>query len=683
MKKILILLLVLCVQTVFAQDAISTDSVTYADLQLIARPGSKSVMLRWAPASATVWRAGNAKGYMLERMEMTESGAQSGFVSLGHIKPYTREQWKTQANLDDDYVKAMAQTLFSKAPVPESQNDLMAWKEMAEQEQSLYVMAVLSADLSKGAAEAGGLFFEDKTIESGKTYAYRLFVPDLETTVDTALLIVDSGMAMATPSVEGFRGFGADGKVELYWARQQNAARFSAYHVERSADGGRHFDRITSKPLFVSGKAVADNMYTDSVDMVTSYQYRIIGITPFGDEGQPSSVVEVKARKVNQAMGATGLKAEGDMSKVEIQWNLVSETAHNAGFVVMRALDANGPFVPLHEGLLPKSARSFTDKNPVAMMPNFYRVHAVNNENAFSYSETTLALIRDEEPPAAPIGLTGLIDSSGKVSLAWELGKEADLKGYRVYRANRENDVYIQLTPEPLPGNFFVDTVTMQSLNEVVYYRISAVDHNYNHSAYSTVLALKRPDLIAPAAPAIRDYLVDQKAVWITWYPSSSSDVAEHMLQRKEVQENAGWETVSRLDGTSDSFRDTTVLLQKRYQYRVLAQDDAGNQSISRPIQVWTVDNGLRKGISDFTGNIEKDQRQSLLSWRYDAEGDYRFVVYRAEGDGALKSYKSLPAGQMEFSDVLRKSGQYKYAVKVLFADGGESRLSEPVLIEL
>jgi hypothetical protein len=60
---------------------------------------------------------------------------------------------------------------------------------------------------------------------------------------------------------------------------------------------------------------------------------------------------------------------------------------------------------------------------------------------------------------------------------------------------------------------------------------------------------------------------------------------------------------------------------------------------------------------------------------------ELRFVVYRSFNKGGLLTYESVEASKSSFIDKNLQSGEYEYAVKAVYQDGGESPLSEQVKI--
>jgi hypothetical protein len=95
-------------------------------------------------------------------------------------------------------------------------------------------------------------------------------------------------------------------------------------------------------------------------------------------------------------------------------------------------------------------------------------------------------LFRDRVPPAAPSGLTAAA-ATGSISLAWAYGAEADLAGYRVYRAATAAGPYVRIGGRLLPRPALVDTTAPAGVQS--FYLVRAVDSSGNVGAASPPLA--------------------------------------------------------------------------------------------------------------------------------------------------------------------------------------------------
>ncbi len=139
---------------------------------------------------------------------------------------------------------------------------------------------------------------------------------------------------------------------------------------------------------------------------------------------------------------------------------------------------------PLNQQPLAKTA--FTD-SPLEFGKE--RCYCVRTLKAFGAlqeeSEPTQAACitpRDTYPPAAPKGLTAVVNS-GVVSLIWDPNGEKDLEGYFVLRGEAPDGTLQPLTRDPIHETTFNDTTAKPGSRYV--YAIVAVDKAGNASAQS------------------------------------------------------------------------------------------------------------------------------------------------------------------------------------------------------
>src|SRR5690606_31891678 len=109
------------------------------------------------------------------------------------------------------------------------------------------------------------------------------------------------------------------------------------------------------------------------------------------------------------------------------------------------------------------SVRQYLDEAPIRFKSNFYTIIAADSLGNENQSLVAMAVLSDYTPPGKPTDLMGEVDTLGVVSLAWKLGPEEDLMGYRVYRSNHPDQSFIQITTEPIAGNFYMDTIALNT----------------------------------------------------------------------------------------------------------------------------------------------------------------------------------------------------------------------------
>ena len=298
-----------------------------------------------------------------------------------------------------------------------------------------------------------------------------------------------------------------------------------------------------------------------------------------------------------------------------------------------------------------------------------------------------MALWRDETPPAQPVHLAGLVDTTGIVSLVWKWGEEVDLLGYRVYWSNAPNREFYQLTNKPVKGSVFLDSISMRTTSEKVYYKVVAVDFNMNPSKPSKILEIQRPDRIAPMSPLLSNYQAFSDSIQLTWQPSPSKDVVAHRLLRKEQGQPKYQVLTTIVDSEQTSFTDQTVERGKTYEYAMTAIDDANLYApISRPFILTALNGKKRKRIVDLSGQVDESDGTFQLTWTYRSTGNFKFLVLRnAHDDKGWQVEATLPGNQFNYRDqqLYRSPNGFRYALKVVYADGGESPLSNEVQLNI
>jgi hypothetical protein len=101
----------------------------------------------------------------------------------------------------------------------------------------------------------------------------------------------------------------------------------------------------------------------------------------------------------------------------------------------------------------------------------------------------TWSWVYDTSPPATPIGLGAVRENANDVRTNWLPNPDADLAGYKVYRATSQGGPYTSLTPSPITSTQFLDTTIPQGTT-TVWYQISAFDITGNESARSAAVSV-------------------------------------------------------------------------------------------------------------------------------------------------------------------------------------------------
>ncbi|MDV3307968.1 MAG: hypothetical protein LOY03_04030 [Cyclobacteriaceae bacterium] len=653
-------------------DTIYLVTVSYGD----------SVVLRWAPGSAHLWKVAARNGYRIERKKLGERDYR--VVTNSPLKPYSLSEWKRRTDTTNVHVATAAQVMLGTVMMKPQEAVSFSQKLLAsEEERNRLALALYCAEFSIQAGNGLAFRWVDRDIERDASYYYRVSVvpePNPVTVVPGVAKQKVADTYKPTPVMDVVAE-GRDGEIEIRWDKGDNDRKFSGYFVERSEDG-KTFNALNEVPF----KTIEDERLGTEhvyVDQVTGYgkvyHYRVRGITSFADYGAYSEIVKAETRDLNAPAPPSVIRVESlDEKRVKVTWTDNPVAPDHAGYFIGRGRSIHGPFEKLNTAPLNTSVREYVDEGAIPHGPNFYTVIAVDRSGNENMSVVGMAVLKDYTPPVPPRNLIGDIDTLGIVSLAWELGSDEDLMGYRVYRADHPDAEYIQVTNAPIPGNFYMDTISLKTLTRKVYYKVAAFDFNYNPSEFSDVLELERPDYVPPVKPIIHGYSVLQDTIEINYVPSHSNDVAKHLLFRKEG--TAEWQLVALVD-TTGIYRDVSIDPAKTYAYALEAIDHSGLVSGKTQPIVVTSSLPTRPPVQNFNGVFDKTSKGFALSWDYNEPGEYKFVIYRGLEGSALHSYASVKGTARTFVDnKFYRNGQgYVYALKVLFSDGTESAFSQQV----
>ncbi len=524
-----------------------------------------------------------------------------------------------------------------------------------------------------------------RAYDKNSKYIYRVFAasesPLFRT--DTALFIIETNREFTIAPVQDLEVYEGDHLISLRWHAVEN---FAGYYIERS-ENGKTFTRLSDNPYiqFASRKNSGNDEFTYNDTILVNYKkyyYRIKGISIFSELSEPSDIITAQGRDRTPPPQPFIYKADYKGNNTAIlDWTPYASTPDLKGFFVSRGQDINGPFDVLHEKILPPTTRNFTDAKVIEGGLNYYVVIAVDTAGNIVTSLPRYVVTPDKIAPVKPVGLRGTVDRKGFVKLSWQRGKEGDIEGYRIYRANAKDHVFNPIS-STIPDTTFQDTIAVNTLTKNIYYKIVASDRNKNNSPYSDILELKRPDIVPPVSPVFNDFKSGDKSMEIHWTCSNSEDVVKQILYRRVKDQD--WSIIAQLPQKINVYRDTLVERNSWYEYSLEAVDDAGLHSDkSFPLNVKAYDSGVRPDIQNFNVLKSPDGKSLQLSWKYTEKGDYWFIIYRSINGKEFMTYKNLSLDQHSFADSNLTYGIYQYSIKAVYKDGGESHQLMSAKIEL
>jgi uncharacterized protein len=690
-------ILVLCSINAMAQTKAKTvkePDPRKASISVIARVDNDSVVLRWAPSTPGGWIIANKVGYNVERIMIEKDKPLNtiDYVKLTAIpvKPLSLDRWKGIATKENMFASIAAQALYGKSfnPRPTDAKNASVLKNAADELTNRYSFSLYVADNDAKTANGLGLRWVDKNIQKEKQYVYRVYVAEKtsEYTFDTGYVVVNIKPYQKYPSPSNFRFESGDGNIKLFW-EEMEPFYFSGFYLYRSENDGKNYSKLNKMPIIVATPEKASKEATPNYnDTLTinykKYKYKVIGVTPFGEL---SDAVEITAfSKDLTPPPAPLIKKPKQVSDkgIKISWELKNPPSDFKGFIISRSNNSLNSFEIITKNLLPINVKEFTD-NLTNDYEAYYAVGAVDTAGNMSFSLPVLASRIDTTPPAPPKGLHGKINKQGIVTLSWNLGREPNIIGYRVLRANDPTHEFIQLTGQIHHDTVFVDTISINTLTRHVYYRIAAVNRRHQHSELSPILSLNRPDIIPPAEAVFDDIFVTDTSVYLHWANSPSEDIAKQILVRK-IQGDKKWGIIDSLKPKVSSYIDKKVRKTIIYEYSIITLDSSGLSSKpAMSVQARPYDTGKRKPVEHFTAEYIKLNNTVALKWQYtplQTSEKYWYLIYKAGSDGVFKELKAVKSQESSHIDTQITDGSFQYGIVVMTSNGGESKMTTAAL---
>ncbi len=644
-------------------------------LVLKAEGAKNHIQLRWAPSNYATWDFSNTYGFQLFRSQWEDKGSQSGFGPtqlISTIVPADSSQWITAINStpedEQQWLLIGAQATFRSELALMGTEHPLVTLQLVEQNEQRFSMALLSADRSMVVAKLMGLHYTD-TVAAGNKFLYEIkpLVPD-------SLLTVEPGFVFATaeyiplplpptPQVSFH-----DNWVEIGWDAERLGHYYSAYRVERSLDR-KEFEHANRAPVPVITGA-RHLHYVDSLpDNETLVYYRIVGLTPFGSHGPPSKVVHGHGRPNLNARARIANHEITPENKIILQWNALDNQAV-IGIDVMRSPDGMSGFLKLNHQPI-EGDTLFTDHNPLST--GYYKLRTIGIHGQELESHPYQVQLPDSIPPPPPKSLSGVMDTSGVVSLSWIEVPDNDLLGYRVYRSNFLSNEF-SLISNVIKDTFFLDSLVAGTLNEYVYYKVKALDGRFNASDYSNQLRVEVTDLVGPPSPSLKQIISTTHGPKISWTSTSSQDLKSFILQKLTLQ---GWQDV--YTGSANVFVDS-MAENGSFEYRLYAIDTLGNASIDTVF--FTARRLTRDDLGYDEVNIERVEKDILLQWNTSVPTK-ETIVYRKIDEAQLSWYASIGDDTVFRDQKVQIGHEYTYRIRSLLQNGNSTGLSPPLIIKM
>ncbi len=545
---------------------------------------------------------------------------------------------------------------------------------------------------SKEAAIVSGLYFLDKKVDPKEKYTYYLTTSGegIEKALATITLSAFEAYPIHAPRVH--MDFTNKRRSVTTWKKTDTTNVYiPVYDIFRSEKKNGTYVKMNAASILAvyTGSNQRDSTivtYSDTtLEKKKAYFYKVRGMDVFGDYtpfSEPYAVTEKTLIEMAPYIEET-VKIEKPLS-CQVKWKVEESEADNIySFIVYRSKFPDSLFKPLSP-VLKKEQRDYIDKSPTKN--NYYKVMTIGQGGDTLWTSPSYLLIPDSIPPLASIMKEAICDSNGVVKITWKHNGELDLHSFKLYRANYKHEEFSRVATINRIDTIYYDTIALGTLTEQVYYKLLTYDDSYNPSPFSNIIKAKRYDIIPPTFPVFTNLRSDSSGINLTWGNSSSEDVIKTILYRK-LQGETTWheyKVFARDTMAYTSYVDTSLYKGQWYEYTLQAFDDDKLVSgFSPAVQLKAYDNGIRPELKKVTNKVDRRKKIVKFKWVYPYQGVELFQIYRATDDGKLLILKSVEATMFEFYDRSLVSGKkYRYSIKAVFKDGGESPFSKDSIIQ-
>lgn len=661
--------------TIIPEDSLALlDTVTRPRIEsfptfVMARAYGDSIVLRWAAKEFAPWRLALQYGYTITRM--CDDADTTYLDTLAHrFMPLTAEQMQQRFLPTDSMAGMAAQVMWKTGSTMEDAlknakangqgNGMSAIMDLYDEQQTRYAYALMIAEFRADLAEAMGMRFTDRNVVPGRHYSYyvRPLIPVDELRANTGSVEVDNVPYVHPPFEPEITDSTSSGKdIILYWPL--NAGGYTAYDIQRRKPGGE-WVQLNRHPFITytnDDNPAYQNQFTDKVQELGTYEYRIRGYDSFAEKGPWSPVHATGLSDIIPPLPPTITFMNVDRSDssdvfVDIHFFKDSLEADLAGYKIYYYNELTGDnWLPLHDGLI---APGDTVKRVQisGLTSGMIIIGSVDHSGNMASSMPKPIVLEDVIPPSAPIDLRYTMRPDGIVELHWAPNTELDVRGYLLYAANDTTHAWQQVKGQGvIRDTVAYDTTVVSGLNQrYIYYRLKAVDYSGNSSEFSDILQVQRLSYDKPIACVIDTVWQNDSTVFLDWRTQAEHNVIAYRLYRRQRGDNSPWIIVqvvdaNKVEGNIVHTQDMPPIDRKnRYYYAIEAVSTAHIVSdMSYPVPVRHNGPDLINVPLTLSATYDSKARQLVLDWETasDVPEGYWCYVEIDRGNGEFEPLAS------------------------------------------
>jgi hypothetical protein len=681
---LLVVLLLLIIPNANAQ-----MQADHHDILLMGMNDGDKITLRWRLANYADYELARRSSFIVEQkiLDKDQSFSKVPFKQIEKIEVADKQSFLTNINeqINNRSLIACASILYPDNSSTINKKNISGHIDLVNKLNQQHSILLLQADLDRTSSKLLGLRYEQTDIDPTKNYFYRIIVDGEDgAQLRSNIIKIEGDLIHQLPAPDISEVIESDSLITLKWNKEKHDAFYIAYLIERAGSSGE-FKHVVSLPFIYSEDPLLDlndehiqfNHYTENN---VSYNYRIRGISPFGEISNYSNTVEATARDITPPNLPDSLWLSYKEGNVLVSWAYEINTKSSDLQIthIERSTMVDSKFKEI--GLLRNSTSSvnnYTDLIDDSNPYYFYRLRLTDKNNNSAYTNPVSVQIPDTIPPAIPSVTSATIDSLGNIKLTWKNNQEKDLLGYQIYSANREDGMYTNLINNAYQDNEWSTTIDINYLNEDIFFKLQSLDRHYNHSPLSDPIKLIIPDKVPPLPGYFKDYFVGENTIEFQWQKSNSEDLTSQRLLRR-ISGEKEWTELQILDTNTEQYKDDDTKQGIIYEYNIVSVDKHNNETYATDMLRLKAIGTIRlEAVKNFTLTYNTDTKSVDLNWGKSTENIRNYVIYRSVNDGSYRSLSTIKAETFQYKDYKISEGKnYKYYIIAISKKGKKTQKS-------
>ncbi|MFT3795005.1 fibronectin type III domain-containing protein [Flavobacterium sp.] len=505
-----------------------------------------------------------------------------------------------------------------------------------------------------------GIFFEDKTVETGKKYQYKLMQVQKEIAVSAEIALGDLSSAPTNFKVKQDQQ-----KVRFDWKASEEFISYNLY---------RNGTKINSEPILANleGKAYVVS-YSEENPKPGNYKYALKGVTYLNTESKSAEItVEIKDQTPPAAV--KGFKVERKENEIAMQWT-ASADKDLKGYSILRSDDKGKTFQKINAQLLDAKTTQYSEKISANFGTLQYYIEAEDQAGNKTPSVKTSIFVPDHEAPEMPKSLTSRSES-GKITMSWAANSEKDLAGYRIYRGLKDDDEnsMLLLNVKPQTATTFIDTFPKKAKTKFIY-KVTAIDKAFNESPKASAW-VQLPDIVAPDAPVLQEPILNGTEITLNWDLVVTDAIAGYDVYRIFDGQKA---KVTPAKVTVGNFIDKTATRKGLYQYYVQAIDSASLES--KPSNSVYINTSASKtsGVQLMLSQDARTKKVQIEIVGIEPAEVQRVKLFRKDGDSGFRMLPFQYSASVSTDETSEAGNIYEYFVEVV--DHGDQKFKSDAVI--